>query len=70
MSSTIEVLTLEADGNAVRALHDTLRRHNRAFRVTPATNPDAALAILVAAGILGYQMHVTHDFWRRSMGER
>ena len=46
MSSTIEVLTLEADGNAVRALHDTLRRHNRAFRVTPATNPDAALAIL------------------------
>jgi hypothetical protein len=30
----------------------------------------ALLAILVAAGILGYQMHVTHDFWRRSMGER
>lgn len=46
VSSTIEVLTLETDGNAVRAMHDTLRRHNRAFRVTPATNPDAALAIL------------------------
>ncbi len=46
VSSTIEVLTLDADGNAVRELQDTLRRHNRAFRVTPATNPDAALAIL------------------------
>ncbi len=42
----IEVLTLDSDGNAVRELHDALRRHNRAFRVTPATNPEAALAIL------------------------
>jgi DNA-binding NtrC family response regulator len=46
VSSTVEVLTLESDGNAVRVLHETLRRHNRAFRVTHATNPDAALAIL------------------------
>ncbi len=46
MSSTIEVLTLESDGDTVRSLHDVLRRHNRAFRVTPAPNPDAALAIL------------------------
>ncbi len=27
-------------------MHDALRRHNRAFRVTPASNPDAAFAIL------------------------
>ncbi len=46
MSSTVEILALEPDGATVRALHETLRRHNRAFRVTPATNPEAALAIL------------------------
>lgn len=74
MPSTIEVLTLDADGNAVRELHDTLRRHNRAFRVTPATNPDAALAILdvrpVQMVLVDLDMPGSGFTFLESLGER
>ncbi len=46
MSQTFEILALEANDGAARAMEETLRRHNRAYRLTVAANLDAATAIL------------------------
>lgn len=46
MSSTLDILALEADATVVASMQETLRRHNRAYRLTSASNVDAALAIL------------------------
>lgn len=46
MSTTVEILALESDVQAAQAIQRTLRLHNRAYRLTVATNLDAALAIL------------------------
>jgi DNA-binding NtrC family response regulator len=46
VSQTFEILALEANDGASRAMEEALRRHNRAYRLTVANNIDAALAIL------------------------
>ena len=46
MSQPFEILALEANEAAARAMEETLRRHNRAYRLTVASNTDAGMAIL------------------------